>query len=173
MKYLLLPLPRQGVQSLNLPRPSQTMQKNAPTEPYPGSPPVETRPDERLDSWKEIAAYLGRDVTTVQRWEKREGMPVHRHLHDKRGSVYALASELDAWRQSRKLHFSEEQQEPAPQAPSVPVAAVPRRRRQLILGLGAVVLGVLVVAYVLARGTTQATPAPPKSHLWQCFRCKT
>ena len=40
---------------------------------------------DRLDSWKEIAAYLHRDVTTVQRWEKREGMPVHRHLHDKAG----------------------------------------------------------------------------------------
>src|ERR1700759_2896829 len=51
----------------------------------------------RLDSWKEIAAYLKRDVTTVQRWEKREGMPVYRHLHDKRGSVYAVQGELDAW----------------------------------------------------------------------------
>lgn len=58
-------------------------------------------PPERLDSWKAIAAYLERDVTTVQRWERREGMPVHRHLHDKRGSVYALASELDSWRVSR------------------------------------------------------------------------
>ena len=43
--------------------------------------------DNRLDSWKEIAAYLKRDVSTVQRWEKREGMPVHRHVHDKLGSV--------------------------------------------------------------------------------------
>jgi phage terminase Nu1 subunit (DNA packaging protein) len=43
-----------------------------------------SKPSEgRLDSWKEIAAYLKRDVTTVQRWERREGMPVHRHLHDK------------------------------------------------------------------------------------------
>lgn len=55
----------------------------------------------RLESWKEIAAYLNRDVTTVQRWEKREGMPVHRHLHDQRGSVYAVPGELDAWRRTR------------------------------------------------------------------------
>jgi len=55
----------------------------------------------RLESWKEIAAYLNRDVTTVQRWEKREGMPVHRHLHDQRGSVYAMPAELDAWRRTR------------------------------------------------------------------------
>jgi Tol biopolymer transport system component len=56
---------------------------------------------DRLDSWKEIAAYLKRDVSTVQRWEKREGMPVHRHVHDRLGSVYAFRTELDAWWLSR------------------------------------------------------------------------
>jgi hypothetical protein len=54
-------------------------------EPSLGTPQSE----DRLDSWKEIAAYLKRDVRTVQRWEKREEMPVHRHLHDRIGSVYA------------------------------------------------------------------------------------
>ena len=68
------------------------------TEPLSaGSSDGERPPDDRLESWKEIAAYLKRDVTTVQRWEKREGMPVHRHLHDKVGSVFAFKSELDAW----------------------------------------------------------------------------
>src|SRR5919109_2918767 len=85
-----------------------TMPKNPTDEPVPDTPPFGSMPEERLDSWKEIAAYLNRDVTTVQRWEKREGMPVHRHLHDKRGSVYALSSEIDAWRQSRKLSLEEE-----------------------------------------------------------------
>jgi serine/threonine-protein kinase len=56
---------------------------------------------ERLESWKEIAAYLRRDVTTVQRWEKKEGLPIHRHLHDKQGSVHAHKHELDSWRQAR------------------------------------------------------------------------
>ncbi len=70
--------------------------------PSPGSPPpFERPPDDRLDSWKEIAAYMRRDVTTVQRWEKREGMPVHRHVHDKMGSVYAFRTDLDAWARSR------------------------------------------------------------------------
>ena len=54
-------------------------------------------PRHRLDAWKEIAAYLKRDVTTVRRWEKREGLPVHRHLHDKLGSVYAFTDEIDEW----------------------------------------------------------------------------
>ncbi len=68
------------------------------------APPNSVNPAEnRLDSWKEIAAYLNRDVTTVQRWEKREGMPVHRHVHDRIGSVYAFRTELDAWTGSRKL----------------------------------------------------------------------
>ena len=65
--------------------------------------PLEPSSEDRLDSWKEIAAYLKRDVTTVQRWERREGMPVHRHVHDKGGSVYAFRTELDTWSGSRKV----------------------------------------------------------------------
>src|SRR6266550_1743785 len=45
-------------------------------------------PEERLESWKEIAAYLGKGVRTVVRWEKTEGLPVHRHLHERRSSVF-------------------------------------------------------------------------------------
>ncbi|MGA9768966.1 MAG: hypothetical protein WBV94_07995 [Blastocatellia bacterium] len=56
---------------------------------------------DRLDSWKEIATYLGRQVRTVQRWEKQEELPVHRHQHDKFSTVYAYKSELDAWLSSR------------------------------------------------------------------------
>ena len=67
--------------------------------------PVPRRPAEgadRLESWKEIAAYLGREVRTVQGWEKNEGLPIHRHQHAKQGSVYAFKTELDAWREARK-----------------------------------------------------------------------
>ena len=59
---------------------------------------------DRLDSWKEIAAHLNRDVRTLFRWEARENLPVHRHLHEGRSSVYAYRSELDAWRASRQPH---------------------------------------------------------------------
>ena len=95
----------------------------------PGAPPPVRAPEDRLDSWKEIAAYLNRDVTTVQRWEKREGMPVHRHLHDRMGSVYASRAELDAWVQSRNLGPAQENwnnvASPDRSAPSVP-APLPR-----------------------------------------------
>lgn len=55
----------------------------------------------RLNSWKEIAAHLGREVRTVQRWEKCEGLPVRRHFHSKASSVYAFKNEVDAWLHSR------------------------------------------------------------------------
>jgi hypothetical protein len=62
---------------------------------------------ERLDSWKEIAAYLKRDVTTVRRWEKREGLPVQRHLHEQRDSVYAYKQEIDRWWEGRRSHLAD------------------------------------------------------------------
>src|SRR6266849_5042846 len=61
-----------------------------------------SNPADRLDSWKEIAVYLRRDVRTVQRWEKKEGLPVYRHQHDKLGSVFAYQTELAAWFKSRQ-----------------------------------------------------------------------
>jgi WD40 repeat protein len=79
------------------------------------SSPVEPTPGDRLDSWKEIAVYLRRDVKTVQRWEKREGMPVHRHLHDKLGSVYAFRTELDGWSQNRRLTTTLNEGPPGPE----------------------------------------------------------
>jgi adenylate cyclase len=67
---------------------------------------------ERLDSWKEIAAYLKRGVRTAQRWERDEGLPVRRLKHDTQGSVYAIRGELDAWWRSRQSGDGE-----APAAP--------------------------------------------------------
>jgi Tol biopolymer transport system component len=97
-------------------------------EPTPDTPPSAKPFDERLDSWKEIAAYLNRDVTTVQRWEKREGMPVHRHLHDRMGSVYAFKSDLAAWASSRKPPSAPENGT-GPQPPDSPPPSPAGRRR--------------------------------------------
>lgn len=113
-------------------------------DPLHGSSASQASSRERLDSWKEIAAYLHRDVTTVQRWEKREGMPVHRHLHDRMGSVYGFRAELDAWMRSRKTPGTE---------PSSPAETAPRRRSRRILALLVVGLGVAlgVGGYFLIR----------------------
>lgn len=63
---------------------------------------AESSPDGRLDSWKEIAAYLRREVRTVQRWKKSSGLPVHRLQVGKQGPVYAFKTELDAWYSDRR-----------------------------------------------------------------------
>lgn len=128
------------------------------------SPPVTHAPDpdsreraerpagDRLDSWKEIASYLKRDVTTVQRWERREGMPVHRHLHDKLGSVYAFRSDLDAWalgRHGPPTIDSDRSPEQAPEgAPpqsrdTAPIAPPALARRRL--GVWTLAIGVLLL----------------------------
>src|SRR6187549_2169776 len=66
--------------------------------------PSQSPAGDRLDSWKEIAAHLNRDVRTLFRWEAQEALPVYRHLHKGRSTVYAYRSELDVWRASRQPH---------------------------------------------------------------------
>jgi hypothetical protein len=63
----------------------------------------EDRDERTLESWKEIGAYLQRDARTARNWEKEEGLPIHRHSHNSRSSVYAYPGEIDAWRASRKI----------------------------------------------------------------------
>jgi TolB-like protein/Flp pilus assembly protein TadD len=102
----------------------------------PQGPPPEQGP--RLDSWKEIAAHFQRDVRTVRRWEATEGLPIHRHQHHARGSVYAFKSDLDAWWSGGR------QRQPPPAAPVRPNVrrplwiAIPA---VLILGAGALYVG--------------------------------
>src|ERR1700751_1559727 len=131
-------------------------------EPLKTAQPPERTSEGRLDSWKEIAAYLKRDVTTVQRWEKREGMPVHRHVHDKRGSVYALSSELDAWQQNRGARVEEDK---AVKAAAVPATEDGRRLgegrfRWLALGAIAAVCCLLAVAYMASRSRAKEVSRP-------------
>ncbi len=106
---------------------------------------------EKLDSWKEIAVYLNRDISTVQRWEKEEGLPVHRHLHHKQATVYAYGSEIDAWLEDRQMGKA---------AADVPVTATaPARQRsylQLAVGGATVLLALVALALFWPF-----TPAPP------------
>lgn len=85
-----------------------------------------TSPDPKekpLQSWKEIAAYLERDVRTAHRWEKEAGLPVRRHTDRKQASVYAYPSEIDVWRAGRPTHASDEPQVSAWRRPRTWAAA--------------------------------------------------
>ena len=113
-----------------------------PADPTPGEIPHAGR-GRRLDSWKEIAAYLNRDVATARRWEKAEGLPVHRHLHQKLGTVYAFTSELDTWVAGRRPQIE------------------PRRRwadgsqARWIVGTSVLVLGVAAAGYAVWNNRTR------------------
>jgi hypothetical protein len=56
---------------------------------------------DRLNSWKAIARHLRREVRTVQLWEKHEGLPVHRHFHNRQGTVFAFRGEINLWCEQR------------------------------------------------------------------------
>ena len=119
-------------------------------------------PEKRLDSWKEIAAYLNRDVTTVQRWEKREGMPVHRHVHEKRGSVYALTEELDGWMHGRRSPVDEAEVDPEPEMPAPEWSgATTRLSLRLLYALVALLcLCLPLTAWLVFRHSATATVPP-------------
>jgi Tol biopolymer transport system component len=126
--------------------------------PDSAAPPPGNPPDDRLDSWKDIAAHLRRDVSTVQRWEKREGMPVHRHFHDKLGSVFASRAELDAWSKSRSPSpaggdSGEASGESVPPVGSVPPPVPSDRRGLAWLALACAILAGLGAAVWFVRET--------------------
>jgi TolB-like protein len=130
--------------------------------PVPPSGSREALSEFHLDSWKEIAAYVKRDVSTAQRWEKREGMPVHRHLHDKQGSVYALTAELDAWLRSRSLSAKSEEKEPV-EAPTEAVGHQRRsyaRHRRWLIFAAVTAIAVIGVAYFLTQSRTVVATGP-------------
>ena len=141
-----------------------------------GAVPPGPEPQDRLDSWKEIAAYLNRDVRTVQRWEKTARLPVRRHPGGRLRTAYAYRSELDAWWRSQDAVAepaspSENQHErPVRDQESSPVALVDplgsattagaigvHPRRRWLAGLAA---ACAVAALSMATGLrTPGTPA--------------
>jgi TolB-like protein/Flp pilus assembly protein TadD len=148
----------------------------------------------KLVSWKEIAGHLGREIRTVQRWEKTEGLPVRRHEHQKKSTVYAYASELDAWFKKRQPAddpeadaafvpepdvdtLSEKTNGAAPPVVvQVPYAELedlayvepdkppPRIRKQVVVGLVALAV-VCIVAYAVYRLISTKIPPPEKVRL--------
>ena len=134
---------------------------------------AQDRTNDRLDSWKEIAAYLKKEVRTVQRWEKSSGLPVRRLAHGKQGTVFAYKSELDAWWQESQSKLADEEEKSDDDAgssssnaiESAPAVDLPDRtdnqarrdrlRRLLLLAL------VIALGATIAIGIFWSTIQPP------------
>jgi TolB-like protein len=114
-------------------------------------------PSERLESWKEIAAYLRRDVRTVQRWEQTDGLPVHRHKRAHRPIPYAFKAELDAWWTSRSGNGL------PPASPDVLGDAPRSHGRRLAAAAAALLVIVGAGAYWMIRSRPPAPPSLQKS----------
>ena len=121
----------------------------------PEDPKQAPSPNHAFTSWKEIAQHFGREVRTVQRWEKEERLPIHRHAHQRRASVYAYPEELDAWWRERGAHIAEPPAEAVPQAK--PWA------HRLWLAVPVVVILLAMVAWLRFSATPPAEEAPPFS----------
>src|SRR5262245_38447444 len=101
------------------------------------------RPDaSRLDSWKEIAAHLRRSVRTVKRWEKEEGLQVHRHLHQRLGTVHAFTTEVDEWLKTR----------------GAPAVVETRRRRARAVSIAGVIVVAALASVFLFRSAARPQP---------------
>jgi predicted DNA-binding transcriptional regulator AlpA len=50
-----------------------------------------------LNSWKEVAQYVGRSTRTLQRWERELGFPIHRPQGKQRSAIVAIPDEIDTW----------------------------------------------------------------------------
>jgi tetratricopeptide (TPR) repeat protein len=131
----------------------------------------------RLDSWKEIATFFGRDERTVKRWEKERGLPVHRVPGGVRGSVFAYAAELSQWLKDPRAEVTESSEQPSRieanassaggmQEPviskQVVTPTIPPRSSRFevarILGLlVAILLGFLILKHQIPRQPTSAS----------------
>src|SRR5436853_3888283 len=97
----------------------------------------------RLDSWKEIADYLGRDVRTAMRWERSLGLPVHRVPGGLRGGVFALVEEIDSWLQALNHQLPE---------PALNATDAPRRSKiAILIPSGLALAAVLIAVFMLQR----------------------
>jgi concanavalin A-like lectin/glucanase superfamily protein len=105
-------------------------------------------PDDRLSSWKEIAAFLGRTIRTVQRWEKTDGLPVRRGGPGQRGLIVASKREISAWWERHSAA--------ANRSPSV--------RVRVVLAAGLLALAAIVAtALPVLRRLTATTESPVRT----------
>src|SRR4051812_31340211 len=108
----------------------------------------EPQADRLLSSWKEIAAFFGKDERTVKRWEATRGLPVRRVPRGSRSSVFAYRNELEAWLLGPVVATAAIQAGAAP-APIIaaPTSAAPNRS---VLGISLLVAAVMIIGGLTA-----------------------
>jgi tetratricopeptide (TPR) repeat protein len=125
-------------------------------------------PEERLESWKEIAAYLNCSERTAKRWEKTRQLPVRR-LPGASGGVFANRLEVAVWRSGDGL-LPEPAAEGGPKAPDVSTPGVQGRAAGQATWwprwiAAAVILGVSVGGAVHAFHSRRPMTAKPAGHV--------
>jgi hypothetical protein len=118
-------------------------------------------PADRLNSWKEIAAFLGRTSRTVQRWERTAGLPIRRGGAGRRGTVVASKQDVHDWWQRRgaALARAEARTDSLDALPDAPA-----RRHRLPIAVVAAVAGLVALVAAMAvwrRSDSGAPPSPP------------
>src|ERR1022692_58820 len=115
--------------------------------------PIDRRPesDRRVDSWKEIAAFLRCGERTAKRWEGERGLPVHRMPGSGRGRVFAYTAELSRWSEAG-----------LPELGALPTTSTPPSRSLRWSVIAPIVLALLasiIAAYQWTRGRDGHAPA--------------
>jgi Tfp pilus assembly protein PilF len=135
----------------------------------------------RLDSWKEVAAFFGRDERTVKRWEKERGLPIYRVPGSARGGVFAYAEELAQWLTGAESADSVPREEispmavelakPLPSLQEIPVApqvaVLPtqtKRRTMLLWALPLLLVGGVIFLFSSGHRPTNFGRALAASH---------
>ena len=114
---------------------------------------------DRIDGWKSIGAYFGRDRTTAIRWARDRDLPVHRFPGGKNATVYALRHELDLWAGSSEGVASSdaESKEPA----IAPPAAKTGRYKAAMMALAAA--GTVSAVWLAAPWIVSPAPAETRA----------
>jgi TolB-like protein/Tfp pilus assembly protein PilF len=106
-----------------------------------------------LESWKEIASYLNRNVRTCQMWEQDHGLPIHRLDGSPKAHVFAYKDELDAWL-NETLHEKENIRTARNGRRPRKLSLLPRWSRRRVASfsvIGAVALAVLIYVFIIGK----------------------
>lgn len=124
-------------------------------------------PDDRLNSWKEIAAFLGRTVRTVQRWEKTDGLPLIRGGPGHRGVVLASKRQIGEWWRRRQSQLADGGDEAVAVKDPSSIPDTPRAIRgsvvawRPVVAVSSLVIATVLIASLAIWHRLDATPDTP------------